>query len=292
MKLTSNTWATFGIIARLLAAILLAVWAWAQWAQGGEPDAEEENAPVHFVAYGGCEGANAAHRALVAQMVKLKPELVIHTGGMLGGSRQARDWKAFDEVTKPLRDLCPFYPCRNSMEGRLHLSGIEFPEAVGKSQPYYSFDHKGLHFISLDSSQAPRRDDPQMKWLASDLASAEGKMAFVFFLDPMQTVTGRPARFAPHNPWHDLFVRYKVRAVLSGGHHIYYRTVQDGVLFLVTGGGGAPLDEIMARHDLLPSDVAGSFHHFIEFTVKGKEIRGRVVDTEGKTRDEFTLTPP
>jgi hypothetical protein len=289
LKPTSNTWATSGILARLLAAILFAACAGARGAESGAGDAD---APVHFVAYGGCEGANATHRALVEQMVKLKPELVIHTGGMLGSSRQGHDWQAFDEATKPLRDLGPFYPCRNPAEGPLHLSGIEFPEPVGKSRPYYSFDHKGLHFISLDSSQRIRRDDPQTKWLACDLGAVPGKMTFVFFYDPVQTVTGRPSRLNPRNPWHELFVRCKVRAVLSGAHHIYYRTAQGGVPYLVTGGGGAPLDEIMARHDLLPSDVAGAFHHFIEFTVKGKEIRGRAVDTEGKTRDEFVLTPP
>ena len=248
---------------------------------------------MRFVAYGGCEGANDAHRALVERMVKLQPELVIHTGGgLVGGGRQGRDWQAFAAVTQPLRALCSYYPCRVPADGQLHLSGIDFPEAVGRGRSYYSFDHRGVHFILLDSSQRPGQDGVQMKWLLSDLAEARGRMTFVAFSDPIQTVADRRTRFGPHHPLHGLFVRHKVRAVLSGGHHIYYRTVQNGVPYIVTGGGGAPFDGIKDRRNLLPGDAVGTFHHFVEFTVKGQEIRGRAIDTEGTVRDEFVLTPP
>jgi len=272
-----------------------------RWAAGGLAlvtsltaalGAEGGNAgPLRFVVYGASEGDGDAQRALVGQMIKLKPELVVHAGGLVENRRREADWDAFDAVTKPLRDLCPFYPCPGPGEvGTAYASRFQLPSGSARLCPYYSFDRKGVHFVVLDSRTPARRDDPQTRWLAADLEAAKGRLIFVFFYDPIHSVTGRASHGGTARIfWHPLFVRNQVRAALSGGHHIYYRTAQDGVHYLITGGGGAPLDAILARRNLLPTDVAGSFHHCIEITVAGDRVRGRVVDTEGKTRDEFEL---
>ena len=84
-------------------------------------------------------------------------------------------------------------------------------------------------------------------------------------------------------------VKHKVRAVISGCHHLYFRTAQDGIPYLITAGGGGVLSRIQSRRSLLPTDVAAAYYHFVAFTVTPGEIRGRVVDREGRTRDEFVL---
>jgi alkaline phosphatase len=70
------------------------------------------------------------------------------------------------------------------------LTKAEFLAAVGKKQPYYSFDKKGWHFVVLDACCRPdgvdygrgnfkwnesEIPDTQRAWLAADLKKAKGK---------------------------------------------------------------------------------------------------------------------
>jgi 3',5'-cyclic AMP phosphodiesterase CpdA len=51
--------------------------------------------------------------------------------------------------------------------------GAAFRELFGPS--YYSFEHKGIHFVAIDNVSDPRGlvDDGQLEWLADDLAQVE-----------------------------------------------------------------------------------------------------------------------
>jgi hypothetical protein len=55
-------------------------------------------------------------------------------------------------------------------------NGVAFKEFFGET--HYSFDHKGVHFITLDNVSDPgaRIGDPQLEWFKNDLAS-QGKDA-------------------------------------------------------------------------------------------------------------------
>jgi hypothetical protein len=246
---------------------------------------------LRFVVYGGSEGRQAAGKKLVAQMVKLRPELVVHAGGMVSDGRRADDWQHFDEVTAPLRELCRLYPCHCTNGGGKLLGGrFRFPDGSTGGKTYYAFDHKGARFVVLDSEiRLGPKPGPQTTWLAEQLAAAEGRHIFVFFHKPIFSVAWGKFRVGGLAYWRPLFAHHRVRAVFCGGHHIYYRTAQDGVTYVVTGGGGAPLTKVKARRNIMPNDVAGSFHHCIEVEVLGSKVRGRAVDTEGKTRDEFVI---
>jgi 3',5'-cyclic AMP phosphodiesterase CpdA len=48
---------------------------------------------------------------------------------------------------------------------------------------YYSFDHRGIHFVALDNASDPRSNlgGPQLAWLQSDLASLDVESPIVVF---------------------------------------------------------------------------------------------------------------
>jgi hypothetical protein len=73
-------------------------------------------------------------------------------------------------------------------------------------------------------------------------------------------------------------VKYKVTAVFSGHEHMYIRKNVDGVNYIITGGGGAPL---------YAKDEDGGFHHFVHMTVDGNRVSGEVLDMNRKIRDRF-----
>lgn len=244
---------------------------------------------LRFVVYGGSEDGGAEARSLIAQMVRLRPALVAHAGGMVGSTRLS-DWVAFHKLTEPLTSLCPFYGCRGRGERKpaiQALNGSPEPRLLGES--YFSFDYQGAHFVFLDTEVRLEKDHPQTLWLADDLAAAASKPIFVFGHRALFGAAERYILNMGHYWWHPLFVKHRVRVVFSGARHLYHRLNQDGVAYVITGGGGGALDPVMARRQVGPGDVAASFNHFIEVTLAGGHVHCRAVDLEGRTRDEFAV---
>jgi hypothetical protein len=67
---------------------------------------------------------------------------------------------------------------------------------------------------------------------------------------------------------HKLFVKYKVKAVFAAHEHLFSDTVKDGVRYLITGGGGAPL---------YSSPQDSGFYHYVLVSVAGGDIRIDVI---------------
>lgn len=128
-----------------------------------------------------------------------------------------------------------------------------FEEHIGKT--YYSFDHKGVHFIVLDSigltsdrSYEGRIDDAQIAWLKSDLNSqAAGKPIIVTTHIPLVSAIENytpvpatpPARHANtvinSSDVTPLFAGHNVLAVLQGHTHINERVDWHGVPYITSG---------------------------------------------------------
>jgi len=244
---------------------------------------------LRFVVYGGSERTGDEARAVVAQVVKLRPDIVVHAGGMVGGSHIS-EWVTFHQLAEPITSRFPFYGCRGRGEKRAVIQPRgDAPEPRLYRDNYFSFDYRGAHFVFLDTETAPTRDDPQTRWLEEDLGAAGEKPIVVFSHRALFGAAERHILRDGHYWWHPLFVKHKVRVAFSGARHLYHRLSRDGVTYIITGGGGGPLNPVMARRQVAPGDVAASFNHCIEVTVTPNEIRCRAVDTAGRTRDEFAL---
>jgi hypothetical protein len=91
-----------------------------------------------------------------------------------------------------------------------------------------------------------------------------------------------------------LFEEFSVDMVFSGHDHNYQRTVplaraapaEDGVTYIVTGGGGAPL------YDMDSVDwtaVTRKAHHFVLIKIVGNSLRLSAIDSKGEVFDELAL---
>lgn len=251
---------------------------------------EEGVEPFRFVVFGGVRGKVKVFRTLVEQMVKLRPEMVLSTGELVSKPGDRDGWAAFDEAMERFGQGCRAHGCVwERQPGRMFLGRLAPPQGASGRSDYYSFDHKGVHLVFLNSLRRLHRGDEQTAWLADDLAAADGRPIVVLFHHPMLTPKGGDSIGLARMYWRPLFVKHKVRAVINGCQRFYYRTRQDGVVYIVTAGGGGILSRVASRRSLLPGDVLAAYHHFIAFTVTATELRGRVVDTEGRTRDEFAI---
>lgn len=120
---------------------------------------------------------------------------------------------------------------------------------------YYSFDHKGVHIVVLDSigitadrAYEGRIDASQIAWLANDLATQpKGTPIIVVTHIPLVTAVNEysapPATTPPHHGFSvinayevlPLFDRYNVIGVFQGHTHILERIEWHGVPY-ITGG--------------------------------------------------------
>ncbi len=150
-------------------------------------------------------------------------------------------------------DVFGIYPASGVAEDDPLYGKKLFEQRFGKL--YYSFDHKGHHFIVLDSigitadhAYEGRIDAAQMQWLAADLAALPvGTPIIVSVHIPLVTAfeayiaeatapaTHHSLSVANANQVLDLFSGHNVLGVLQGHTHVNETVVWKGVPYITSG---------------------------------------------------------
>ena len=234
-------------------------------ASPGEP--ASAGALFRFAAYGDTRTGHDIHREILKGVTSFQPALVLQTGDLVAKGGDEEQWKTFDEITGDMRRQIPYYPAHGNHDvGPFYEQRVTQPVLSG-NKLYYSFEKGNLHFISIDTQQALDPASTQGRWLEADLARArsEGKFIVPFFHKAIYS-TGPHADesdvVALQAILHPLFKKYEVRLAFEGHDHIYYRTVRDGITYVVTGGGGAPLYDGEHPELGVPGDVFEKVNHF------------------------------
>ena len=206
--------------------------------------------------------------------------------------------------TQPLRDAhIAYYPAQgnhdvaayNQPYNPLYLQRVHQPYDSGNGY-HYAFTRHHNRFIIVDSFEDYSPGSVQYRWLESELAKGQKTAAsvFVMFHEGPFSV-GPHARQEGANTsrqyLHPLFVKYRPRIVFTGHDHLYYRTKRDGVTYIVTGGGGAPLYDPENSDLAIPGDVISKNYHAIRCVVDGSRVTGTVLTPDGRVIDRFTLGP-
>jgi predicted phosphodiesterase len=85
-----------------------------------------------------------------------------------------------------------------------------------------------------------------------------------------------------------LFEMYGVDIVLNGHDHLYERSQKDGIYYVVTGGGGAPLYKINSAENPY-QQVAQSVNHYTTLDVESTAITLSAIDADGRIIDWFKV---
>jgi hypothetical protein len=223
-------------------------------------------------------------------------DLAITTGDNAQGFGTEVEYR--NHVLKPLHDFIatrPFWPSI----GNHDLYNLQnylryFPLPNGGR--YYSFSYAGVKFLSLDSNWISRR---QKTWLRRELrVPARCKVAF--FHHPLWS-SGRGYHGGVRRQRRRKLVpsleRGGVDLVLNGHVQNYERSrplrggrrSRRGIVYVVTGGGGARLNGFVTRRRPRWSARRGVFHHRLHVTAARHRLRVKAVDTLGRTRDRFTV---
>ncbi len=197
-------------------------------------------------------------------------DLVIDVGDLIRGYVDDPDlirrmWDGFDRAVERFQMPVRLVPGNHDIWNE--TSASIWQERYGAF--YYSFDHKGSHFVVL-SSEIPgatdRIEGDQLRWLADDLNSAKNAAhIFVFLHKPLW-------RYEQSN-WmkdvHPLLASAGVDAVFAGHEHIYEKNpTLDGVRYYVTGGGGSELGGWT---------YLGEFYHHLHVSVRPERVEIAVI---------------
>jgi acid phosphatase type 7 len=285
--------------------------------------------PLVLVAYGDMRftasseiaaSSPAARRALVAKVASENPA-AIFINGDLTFHGIAADYDVYRAETQVWRDRhLRVYPAlgNHELSACFESSCLDrwwsaFPELRGRR--WYSVAVGGkLMGIALDSDASLLPGSAQRTWLESQITSMGPAVRVVLIVmhhPPVADV--QTVKLVDHNPRpnEQALAAYlktaaahsAARFVVSAGHiHNYERLAQEGVTYLVSGGGGATPYEVDRTAADLYQDTEFPNYHYVRFELRGASFSGEMIRLQdyaarspshwsSKDRFEITLQP-
>jgi hypothetical protein len=244
--------------------------------------------PFRFAVLGDSRDGEKVYIQLMKRALERKPHFIIHLGDMIPKPHE-KEWQTFFEISRQVN--LPFFPVVGNHDVGTTTLGEEIYRKqffLPENKTYYAFWVGGILFVTLDSEKGRGRIiNEQLSWLEDILSSSKEKIKLVFIHRPLflpvdSLKTGRAMDRYPleRDDLHRLFLKNKVKAVFEADDHRYDRREQDGILYLISGGGGAPLTSLKEK---------GGYFHYVWISVQKEKIEGEVVDLEGQIKDRFVI---
>lgn len=248
-----------------------------------------------FIVLGDTRSRHDVHQKIVDRIRAEKPDFILHTGDMVANGLNPEDWDRFFEIEKDLLQDIPFYPTLGNHERNApaYFKYFVFPNGDGH---YYSFDRGSAHFAVIDSNEVGDKKEEkeaflqhQLNWLHEDLRSSGKPLRFVMFHHPLYTVIGRRKSSAAElaRSIEPVLVKGGVTAVFSGHDHNYQHHIHDGIHYIVTGGGGAPLYGVSPDSETVVKSA--KIENYVRVRVEDNKAHVEAVDLDGNLLDSFEL---
>jgi predicted phosphodiesterase len=251
--------------------------------------------PFEFVVYGDTRTRHEVHRKVIAAVLQHShPDFVVQTGDLVNDGGDPAVWPIFFDIERDLLRQVAYYPALGNHERHSH-NYTDFMQAA----PYYSFDWGNAHFAILDTdlgnaapSELARQTywKEQTDWLAADLQKNQ-KAAFRFVVGhhPPMTAVAKRQGDNPHMiALIAMLEQYHVTAAFFGHDHNYQHYLKNGIHYVITGGGGAPLYDVDKPPEGITQKVAKT-ENFVRVRVDGKKAHVEAMTPDGTTIDEFEL---
>jgi len=245
-----------------------------------------------FAAFGDTRTQHQIHQEVVDSMVAIEPDFVLHTGDLVNSGYMFPDWETFFEIERELMARAPLFPALGNHEVN-HQYYFDFFYLPGNER-WYAFDYGNARFICLqvDGIVDFGPGSEQYDWLERELAANTQPWLFVYFHIPPYTSSREEPDIEQdvREALAPLFEQYGVDVVFTGHHHNYERNEVNGVTYIVTGGGGAPLC-VMEEPEMTREAFAVAYH-FMLLEIDGNHLRATVYSSQGKILDEFECMGP
>lgn len=239
---------------------------------------------------------------IISEIELVHPDFMVDVGDLVFGymsdeKEVRRQYQDFVETIKFL--TVPFY----AVLGNHEIAGIKGESAYKdfvKKETYYSFTHKGSYFVVINTDIQPDESSSgdtglmgkkQMEWLKEDLEKNKNAVhKFAFMHRPMfGNEKGENTSWSSKEELtavESLFKKYKLDMVFAGHWHTYKKFIKEGIVYYITGGGGA---------EISGEPQEGDFLHYLMVKVKDSVVSVKVFQPNGiwadyETRDNGAKT--
>ena len=208
-------------------------------------------------------------------------------------------WHDFFDIEKELLKRTAVFPVvgDNDVANGKGVYGDYFPRLKNGC---YRFEWGGIQFYALNvwgarGGQKKRAFDEtseQYRWFVRELEKPESKQApfrIVFMHDPVKISRGRSSQVLEGGVWAPAFEKYHIDVAFASWH-LYERSHDQGVNYIISGGAGAEIIWLNAD-PAYPSQAEANVHHFCKVDVSPGAMDIQAIAIDGTVLDAITLTP-
>jgi hypothetical protein len=215
-------------------------------------------------------------------------DFLVNTGDLVSNGASPSQWQTFFDIEAPLLRERPLFAAVGNHE-LVDGAGIEFVrylgapaapngeggESTGKGQarPAPSLESLRSTFrwsnarFFLINGMVEYTAGPSRVWLEAVLSAADAEAGLVWRVVVVHHGLWSSGPHGGNSLLHearivDLFKAHKVDVVLAGHDHIYERGVGEGLAYMVSGGGGAPV--YRTNLGSTTARCVEATHHFVE----------------------------
>jgi hypothetical protein len=270
--------------------------------------ADTQAAPISFLVFGDNRTDDVSHAAVVRAMAESPSDFLINTGDAIEDGNDAEQWQRFFEIEKGLiKERCLFIAVGNhELKEQAGTNFLRYfgPEANPSAAPAERSDRRVLYrtvrwgavrFFFLNGLDT-FVGGAEKEWLDAELTKADNEPGLTWRIVVVHHgawAAGphgpNPRLMAAHAP--EMWKAHRIDLVLSGHDHIYERGESDGMKYIVSGGGGAPLYRVKGPNTNVR--MVESTYHFLDakidgtkMTIAAKRIDGSLMDRCSFTKNE------
>jgi predicted phosphodiesterase len=217
---------------------------------------------------------------------------VLHAGDWVEDGDREADWdqQFFCRACSSTRELqaaVPILGCMGNHDGSGELFSKYWPYPF-VADHYWSFDYGPVHIAIVDQYADYRPGSAQYEWLKQDLRESARPWKVVLLHEPGWSAGHHPNNVAVQEYLQPLFEAYDVAMVCAGHNHYYARCEMNGVWYITTGGGGAPL---YSPDPNQPAYVVTAINrrHFCAVEIQGDRLTLNAVGEDGAILDTFSI---
>ena len=259
-----------------------------------------------YAAHGDSRSNDSARATVRAGVQARNPAFSVHTADFVSNGWSQSQWDQWFKTMQPLVAWSPLMGSIGNHEGHATNYYDQFafpthsPKGSAPGEAYFSFDYANTHFISVSTEHKPKVNDHQYKWLRADLIATAKKPHIKWIVAyghrPPYSSGSHGNYTAARTAWAHLFESLGVDVTYWGHDHTYERTKplfqgqvvpKGGVVYIVTGGAGAPLYTATGAYY---TAVAKKLYHFCEVNVSGDLMKIEARQPNGTVFDTLTLT--
>ena len=248
--------------------------------------APREMRDFKFVIYGDTRTFPEQHKKVIAAITQYNPEFLIHTGDYIQDGRVWGMWQEFFDASRPFSSFIPLMTVIGNHERTCDNYVKLF--ALPGNERWYAFDYLNVHFIILNNEENYQKDSQQYRWFEAEIKRSRPLYKWLFVLQHRQTYSSgkRGSDQDILENLEPLFRKYRPDVVFCGHEHFYERQRRGGVNYIITGGGGAPLDDVNPGGSTFHAE---SSLHYCQVEVSDSAAKVRMVRVDGSSPDSLVL---